>query len=155
MKRLCIIAFLLVSGCSQAPVNDKAINTQAETSINLSHGETQIIDFSDFSVRLTHYDMENSEQCPSVAIISPDHQQEFDSISLCQVNIDGYRSLNATTDFAFIDFKNYQLTPQQLSYEIDLALLRGSSFIASCKLDIKNNRLIELPCHRKPGTGTE
>ena len=101
-----------------------------------------------YSVSIKHRDMEVSEECPQV-LLSLSTGNVIDTLTLCQVKLPEYRVFDARKDFAFIDFSNYQFENQILTYDLDLSLLRGASFMAQCLITITGNKFMHQGCKKR------
>jgi hypothetical protein len=144
MKPLMFLIFAIVmwgSSCSSA-ISQQYSNENAEA-------EVVRLPINESVVLVKHADMEVSEVCPEVLMRNAGGAIT-DRVSLCEVNVNGYRVFDARKDFAFIQFKNYRRNEagDALLYSLDLALLRGDSFVAECRLAIVGEELGAPRCER-------
>ena len=135
-----IAAILNLTACSTVESLPNTAEHQPASHI----GETD----KGYIVSVKHQDMEVSEECPQV-FLSSTTGKRLDTLTLCSIKLPEYRIFDARSDFAFIDFSNYQFNKQMLTYDLDLSLLRGTSFVAQCQVSITDNKMEHQGCKKK------
>lgn len=148
MKAAVTLLFLVSAllGCN-SPSADQPQGSSSDDS-KPSATETFTFSLDDLTVSVEHWNMEVSDECPKLLLLNKEGTL-IDQQTLCEINIEGYRSFDAREDFAFIDFDNYRIDNASLRYNIDLALLQGSAFIAECNLPIVEEKLGSPECKRR------
>ncbi len=144
------VATLLFSASALLGCNSPSADQPQGSSSNDSEPtatETFTFSLDDLTVSVEHTNMEVSDECPKVLLLSG-QGTIIDQQPLCKVDIEGYRSFDAREDFAFISFQNYRMDSNSLLYSIDLALLQGSAFIAECDLAVTAEQLSGPKCKK-------
>lgn len=138
MKQLLVFTYFFLSA-SCGFTNEKSIASP----------EKGVLVFDSEEITFTVYvkDVEQDGVCPIVEVSTKDSSQQAQSVSLCEVDIPGYRAFHVLEDFAFIEFDNYRLSAQDtLSYDIDLAILQGSSFEVTCGVSVIKREILVNQC---------
>jgi hypothetical protein len=100
------------------------------------------------SILVNHQDMEISENCPSINLISTTLKNNKPKAitNLCKIRLEDYPEFDARKDFSYIDFMNYQFNNNIFTYDIDASLLTGSHFIAQCSITIEQSQMSAPVC---------
>ena len=93
---------------------------------------------------LDEYNVEVDGRCPELLLLKD--EKRINKIDTCSINMAGYRSLNALTDFAYIKLKGFRLDQGQIIYSADMELLQGNAMKASCKVAIEDDQLVAHGC---------
>jgi len=146
MKHVFLIISLLITACSSPSANTGVEESNTEK-------KQSMFQLNDYRIQLDLFNMEVTGKCPVLTLfakntVNHDPKKELDTLTLCKVEIEGYRLLDAQKDFAFIDFTQFHVIENELWYEIDLSLLQGSSFIAMCKVSVIGDKFFQQACSK-------
>lgn len=113
------------------------------------HQQTQIFEIGNILAKVVNRNIEVEDKCPSIIFFKRDSREIISTTDLCLINIPGYREFHALKDFAFIEYNNYRLqTPSTILYDIDLAILKGSAFEVTCRIQINNHSIFPAYCQK-------
>ena len=142
-----LVLFMVFAFFPACGVTDTAkINaTESKNLRTVSVGKTE--------VTIEHFSVESDQQCPNISLINKRGDEVIDRQSLCHIHIEGYRAFHALKDFSFIEFQNYRATDgATFAYDLDIAILRGSAFIAECTAKITTESIELTGCNKKEGS---
>ncbi|MDG9671363.1 hypothetical protein ONV78_26755 [Hahella sp. CR1] len=106
----------------------------------------KIFELETYKVRLINAELEIDNVCPRFELLGASGSNVIQSIDACEIKLDGYRTLDARTDFSFIEFSGYKAMGDQISYVADMVIMKGKEIVANCYVTIAENKLVQGEC---------
>ncbi|MBU6955694.1 hypothetical protein [Hahella sp. HN01] len=128
---------LLLSGCAM-------VNAEAEDAS--ANKPEKIFELETYKVRLIHGELEIDNVCPRFELLGASGSDVIQSIDACEIKLDGYRTLDARTDFSFIEFSGYKAMDDQISYVADMIIMKGKEIVANCHISLAESKLVQGEC---------